>query len=163
MLIARFKYEHDPQSRHILQRSSCSTANRSSATKDPSGANDVNSASSQNSNSESFVATSDCSSLSSPYIPSLTSMALTSSNVSFEIKCGTDCWDPDADFMTVAVFTFKDCIAACARFNEVCVSGIKTLPITTLIESRGGFRRQIPSSTLASRVKTVATFLKKEY
>lgn len=114
-----------------LNASSCSTAifssnsNNSSTVKDPSGANDSNSASSQDSNPESFVATSDCSSLSSPYIPSLTSMALTSSNISFEIKCGTDYWDPDADLMTVAVFTFEDCIAACASFNEVCVSGTK--------------------------------------
>lgn len=108
-----------------LNASSCSTANFFSNANNSSGANDSNSASSQDSNPESFVATSDCSSLSSPYIPSLTSMALTSSNISFEIKCGTDYWDPDADFMTVAVFTFEDCIAACASFNEVRVSGTK--------------------------------------
>ena len=73
----------------------------------------------QDSQPGSFIATSDCSSLSSPYVPSLTSMALTSSNVSFDIKCGTDYSDPNADFLTVAVFTFEDCIAACASFNEV--------------------------------------------
>lgn len=115
----------------------CSTANYSSNAKNSStadAASTTNNSSSQTSQSTtdksssqgfqdsepgSFVATSDCSSLSSPYVPSLTSMALTSSNVSFNIKCDTDYSDPDADFLTVAVFTFEDCIAACASFNEV--------------------------------------------
>lgn len=73
----------------------------------------------QDSNPESFISTSDCSSLSSPYVPSLTRMAPTSSNVSFNIKCDTDYSDPDAGFLTVAVFAFENCIAACASFNEV--------------------------------------------
>ena len=85
----------------------------------PSTTNTSTSSSSQNADPGSFISTSDCSTLSSPYIPTLTSMALTSSNVSFNIKCDTDYPDPDADFMTVAVFTFEDCIAACASFNEV--------------------------------------------
>ena len=118
----------------------CSAANNSSNAKNSSTADvasTTQNSSSQNSDSAqstpdksnspgfqdsepgSFVATSDCSSLSSPYVPSLTSMALTSSNVSFNIKCDTDYSDPDADFLTVAVFTFEDCIAACASFNEV--------------------------------------------
>ena len=115
----------------------CSTANHSSnannsstadATKNPNPQTSDNpqpitdnssSQAFQDSQPGSFIATSDCSSLSSPYVPSLTSMALTSSNVSFDIKCGTDYSDPDADFLTVAVFTFEDCIAACASFNEV--------------------------------------------
>ena len=86
----------------------------------------------QDSEPGSFIATSDCSSLSSPYVPSLTSMALTSSNVSFNIKCDTDYSDPDADFLTVAVFTFEDCIAACASFNEVRFNPLLT---TTLLVS----------------------------
>ena len=97
--------------------------NTSNSQNSDSTTNISNAGSSQDSDPGSFISTSDCSTLSSPYIPSLTSMALTSSNISFEIKCNTDYSDPDADFMTVAVFTFEDCIAACASFNEVCVSG----------------------------------------
>lgn len=87
----------------------------------------------QNSNPETFIATSDCSALTSPYTPTLTSTALTSSNNSFDIKCGTDYADPDADLMTVAVFTFEDCIAACASFNQVNTSREKPFPNTITI------------------------------
>ena len=59
-------------------------------------------------------------------------MALTSSNVSFNIKCDTDYSGSDADFLTVAIFTFEDCIAACANFNEV---RFFTLLITTVLAS----------------------------
>ena len=111
------------------------TKNSSSQTSDNSQSVTDNSSSQgfQDSKPGSFVATSDCSSLSSPYIPSLTSMALTSSNVSFNIKCDTDYTDPDADFLTVAVFTFEDCIAACASFNEV---RFHTLLTTTVLGSQ---------------------------
>ena len=88
----------------------------------PSTTGPSNSQSSQDSDAESFISTSDCSALSSPYIPTLTSMALNSSNISFDIKCGTDYNDEGADFLTVAAFTFEDCIAACASFNLVRVS-----------------------------------------
>ena len=67
-------------------------------------------------------------------------MALTSSNVSFNIKCDTDYSDPDADFLTVAVFTFEDCIAACASFNEV------RFYTTLLNHYRAGITRQSRAS-----------------
>ena len=107
----------------------------------------ASSSSAQNADPGSFISTSDCSTLSSPYIPTLTSLSLTSSNISFTIKCDTDYSDPDADFMTVAVFTFEDCIAACASFNEVRLSQIyksSLLPITTVMGPREAFIRQIP-------------------
>ena len=137
-----------------LNASNCSTANyssnanNSSTVNGPSVAKDLNSQSSQDFNPASVISTSDCSGLSSPCIPSLISMALISSNIAFNIKCDIDHYDPDAGFMTVTVFTFEDCIAACASFNQVCVSGIKTLPIPTLIGSQGGSGRQNPSPTL---------------
>ena len=75
----------------------------------------------QDSKPGSFIATSDCDSLGSPYVPSLTSMALTARDVSFDIKCGTDYSDPDADFLDRCRLhvSFEDCIAACASFNKV--------------------------------------------
>ncbi len=103
--------------------------NCSSTANGTSGANPSNSQSAQDADPESFISTSDCSDLSSPYIPTLTSMGTTSSNISFDIKCGTDYNEPSADFMTLAAFTFEDCIAACASFNEVCGLGSQPLPI----------------------------------
>ena len=115
------------------------TSNNSQPTTDESSSQGF-----QDSQPGSFVSTSDCSSLSSPYVPSLTSMALTSSNVSFNIKCDTDYSDPDADFLTVAVFTFEDCIAACASFNEVRFHALLT---TIMLGSQGNLARQMPSFT----------------
>ena len=95
--------------------------NSTSTANSPPLANGSNTQNLQDANPESFISTSDCSALSSPYLPTLTSMGLTSSNISFDIRCGTDYNDQDADFMTVAVFTFEDCIGACASYNEVRV------------------------------------------
>ena len=136
------------------QTSISQTSNNSQPTTDESSSQGF-----QDSQPGSFVSTSDCSSLSSPYVPSLTSMALTSSNVSFNIKCDTDYSDPDADFLTVAVFTFEDCIAACASFNEVRFHAVLT---TTVLGSQGNLAPQMPTFTPRVGFKTQTTFLKLE-
>ena len=84
-------------------------------------------------------------------------MALTSSNVSFNIKCDTDYPDADADFLTVAVFTFEDCIAACASFNEVRF--FAPLLTTTVLESQDNIGPQMPSFTLRIGFKTQTILL----
>lgn len=76
------------------------------------------SSNSSNSNSGSFVATSDCSSLASPYTPPTSILGLPTSNNSFNIHCDTDYSTSSMDFMAFLAFTFEDCIAACAGYNQ---------------------------------------------
>lgn len=98
----------------------------------------ANNSDTQDSNPGTFIATSDCSALTSPYTPNLISTALTSSNNTSDIKCGTDYPDPDADFLTVAVFTFEDCIAACASYNQVSASKGKPPQLLLLSDHETG-------------------------
>lgn len=72
----------------------------------------------QNSNSASFIPTSDCSSLASPYTPPTTILDASTSKNSFNIHCDTDYIHASADFMSFLAFTFEDCIAACASYNQ---------------------------------------------
>ena len=71
-----------------------------------------------NTNAASFVATSDCSSLASPYTPPSASLGTSTSNSSFNIYCDTDFEYVPADFLSFTAFTFEDCIAACASYNQ---------------------------------------------
>lgn len=79
----------------------------------------TNGSNAKDSKPEFFVSTSDCSVLTSPSSPALTSTGLTVKNDSFIIKRDTDYSDPDADFLKGAVSTFEDRIAACASYNQV--------------------------------------------
>ena len=65
-----------------------------------------------------FVATSDCSSLASPYTPPSTNLGTTANNSSFNLYCDTDFGDVPADFISFVAYTFEDCIAACASYNQ---------------------------------------------
>ena len=66
----------------------------------------------------SFIPTSDCASLASPYTPPKSILSLPTSNDSFNIHCDTDYIDASVDFMTLLAFTFEDCIVACASYNQ---------------------------------------------
>ena len=72
----------------------------------------------QNTDAASFIPTSDCTSLASPYTPSTGILGLSTSNFSFNIHCDTDYEDTSVDFITFLAFTFEDCIAACASYNQ---------------------------------------------
>ena len=72
----------------------------------------------QNNNTASFIATSDCSSLASPYTPPTSMLGLSTSNNSFNIHCDTDYMQASVDFMSFLAFTFEDCVVACASYNQ---------------------------------------------
>ena len=72
----------------------------------------------RNTDSSSFIPTSDCTSLASPYTPPTSILGLSTSDNSFNIHCDTDYGDTSVDFMTFLAFTFEDCIAACANYNQ---------------------------------------------
>ena len=72
----------------------------------------------QNSTSGSFIPTSDCPSLASPYTPTTNILGTATSNNSFDIHCDTDYSHAPADFMTFTAFIYEDCIAACASYNQ---------------------------------------------
>lgn len=71
-----------------------------------------------NTDTASFVATSDCSSLASPYTPPSINVGTAASNSSFNIYCDTDFDYVPADFISFVSYTFEDCIAACASYNQ---------------------------------------------
>ena len=71
-----------------------------------------------NSDAASFIPTSDCTSLSSPYTPLISILGAYRSNNSFNIHCDTDYIYGPADFMSFLAFTFEDCIMACASYNQ---------------------------------------------
>ena len=75
----------------------------------------------QNSDAASFIPTSDCNSLASPYTPQLYFQGITAKNNSFNIHCDTDYGSPSVDpvdFMSFLAFTFEDCIEGCASYNQ---------------------------------------------
>ena len=72
----------------------------------------------QNTDSASVIATSDCTSLASPYTPSTSILGLSTSNDSFNIRCDTDYMDASVDFISFFAFTFEDCIVSCASYNQ---------------------------------------------
>ena len=72
----------------------------------------------QNTDAASFIPTSDCTSLASPYTPPTSILGLSTSNDSFNIHCDTDYMDASVDFMSFLAFTFEDCIVACASYNQ---------------------------------------------
>ena len=74
----------------------------------------------RNTDPASFIPTSDCTSLASPYTPppSILGLVLSTSKNSFNIHCDTDYIQGSADFMILIAFTFEDCIAACASYNQ---------------------------------------------
>ena len=72
----------------------------------------------QNSDPATFIPTTDCNSLASPYTPSKASVGLSTSNNSFNIHCDTDYVSPSVDFMSFLAFTFEDCISGCASYNQ---------------------------------------------
>ena len=84
--------------------------------------NNTTNTTSQNSNPASFIPTSDCTSLASPYTPPSKILGLSTTNNSFNIHCGTDYVDPgekpSVDFMSFVAFTFEDCIVGCASYNQ---------------------------------------------
>lgn len=74
----------------------------------------------KNSNPATFVPTSDCLSLTTPYkLPANKSWL---HDDSFDLHCDTDFNDPAADFLILTMFTFEDCIAACANVNQQALS-----------------------------------------
>ena len=66
----------------------------------------------------SFIPTSDCTSLASPYTPPTSILDISTSNDSFNIHCDTDYIDASVDLMSFRAFTFEDCIVACASYNQ---------------------------------------------
>ena len=72
----------------------------------------------RNTDSASFIPTSDCTSLASPYTPPTSILGLSTSNDSFNIHCDTDYMHVSVDFMSLLAFTFEDCIVACASYNQ---------------------------------------------
>lgn len=72
----------------------------------------------RNTDSASFISTSDCTSLASPYTPPTSILGLSTSNDSFNIHCDTDYMYASADFMSFLAFTFEACIVACASYNQ---------------------------------------------
>ena len=72
----------------------------------------------QNTDSASFIPTSDCTSLASPYTPPKNLLGAPSSNDSFNLHCDTDYVDRSVDFMSFLAFTFEDCIMGCANYNQ---------------------------------------------
>lgn len=146
-----------------IKASESSCANNLCTANDSSTINSSDYENLQDANPESFISTSDCSALSSPYIQIVTSTGLTSSKISFNAKCDADYNDPDAGFMTVAVFTFEDCIAACASYNEVRFSRVLVSQLRQ--QSRHGKfgRPWRPQRTQENCVEVLGSFSKNEY
>ncbi|KAM0798454.1 hypothetical protein BDR22DRAFT_964574 [Usnea florida] len=76
----------------------------------------------RNSDAASFIPTSDCTSLASPYTPQLYFEGIIAQNNSFNIHCDTDYPSSSlinsVDFMSFLAFTFEDCIVGCASYNQ---------------------------------------------
>ena len=78
---------------------------------------DIANSTCQNSDPSTFNTTSDCGSLGSPYAPPDRSL-VTGKIESFDLHCHTDFSSNNTEFMAFTAFTFEDCIAACANFNQ---------------------------------------------
>ena len=96
------------------------SANSSSPANTFIGVNSTDTANStcQNCNPSTFIATSDCGSLASPYTPPSKISRLRTDGKSFNLHCGTDFYDHNTDIVAFTAFTFEDCIGACATFNH---------------------------------------------
>ena len=79
---------------------------------------DIANSTCRNSDPSTFITTSDCDSLGSPYTPPGRSLILGKDIESFDLHCGTDLSRNNTEFMGFMAFTFEDCIAACANFNQ---------------------------------------------
>ena len=102
----------DPNTK--LNANASSPANTSTQVK----STDIANSTSQNSNPSTFITTSDCGSLDSPYTPPGRSLIRGKEIQSFDLHCGTDLSRKNTEFMGFIAFTFEDCIAACANFNQ---------------------------------------------
>ena len=95
-------------------------ANASSPANTSIGVNstDIANSTCQNSNPWTFITTSDCGSLASPYTPSSSSSRLRMDSKPFDLYCGTDFYLHNTIIIAFTAFTFEDCIGDCATFNH---------------------------------------------